>query len=268
MPVAVVTGATGQDGSYLCDVLVERGWTVHAVTRSADATAAPLPGGVVRHLGDLLEIESVTAAIKATEPDAVFNLAGITSVTESWLRPERTARVTGSAVAGILDASLQLQERLGRRVSVVQPSSAEIFGAPEISPQDESTPLRPLSPYGAAKAFAHDLVRIYRDRGLVASSVILYNHESPRRPTTFVTRKITAGAAAIARGEATSLSLGSLDAVRDWGWAPDYVEAMIRVAELPEPSDFVVATGVAHSVRDFVAAAFDAAGLGDWERYV
>jgi len=265
MPVAVVTGATGQDGSYLCEALVGLGWTVHAITREADASALPLPPEVIHHRGDLLDTDGIAATLRAAEPDAVFNLAGISSVAESWRRPELTARVSGSAVAGILDAALDLQDALGHRVAVLQASSAEIFGEPAAAPQNEDTPVRPVSPYGAAKAFAQDLVRIYRDRGLAASSVILFNHESPRRPMSFVTRKITAGVAAIAAGRASTLALGSLDARRDWGWAPDYVDAMIRVATAPAPSDYVVATGVAHTVRDFAEAAFRAAGIADWE---
>lgn len=268
MPTAVVTGATGQDGSYLCEALVEQGWQVHAVTRAADAEALPLPDSVVRHRGDLLDPAGIGATIRETEPDVVFNLAGISSVAESWRRPELTAKVSGAAVAGLLDACLDLQDRVGRRVALLQASSAEIFGQPASAPQDESTPVRPVSPYGAAKAFAQDLVRIYRSRGLAASSVILFNHESPRRPVTFVTRKITAGVAAIANGAADTLTLGVLDASRDWGWAPDYVDAMIRVATAERPSDYVVATGVSHTVRDFAAAAFRAAGIADWESHV
>lgn len=268
MPVALVTGATGQDGSYLCEQLVDRGWTVHAVVRAVDDVSNPLPAGVERHRGDLLDVDDLARTIDAVEPDAIYNLAGVSSVARSWQAPELTARVVGSAVAGILDAAMRTQERLGRPVRVLQASSSEIFGRAERSPQDESTPMRPVSPYGAAKAFAQDLVRIYRDRGLFAASVILFNHESPRRPTTFVTRKITSTVAAIADGRAHELALGNLDAVRDWGWAPDYTDAMVRVASAAHPDDYVVATGVAHTVRDFVGAAFRAVGISDWDRFV
>ena len=150
----------------------------------------------------------------------------------------------------------------------MQASSAEIFGAPPRVPQDETTPLRPLSPYGAAKAYAHHLVGVYRAQGLRACSCVLYNHESPRRPETFVTRKITAGVARIARGLQDELAMGNLDARRDWGWAPDYVQAMVLAARADRGRDYVVATGVSHSVRDFVEAAFLAAGIDDWERRV
>ena len=161
-----------------------------------------------------------------------------------------------------------MQEQTGRPVAFVQASSAEIFGQPPTSPQDETTPLRPLNPYGAAKAYAHLMVDVYRSRGLHASSLILYNHESPRRPRHFVTRKITSTVAAIARGRADRLALGNLDARRDWGWAPDYVDAMVRAARADVAADYVVATGIAHSVRDFVAAAFARVGIADWEHLV
>jgi len=153
-------------------------------------------------------------------------------------------------------------------VPVVQASSAEIFGQPDRSPQDEDTPIRPVNPYGAAKAFAHHTCGVLRRQGLHAATAILYNHESPLRPRQFVTRKITSTVAAIARGKADRLELGNLDARRDWGWAPDYVDAMVRAARADRPGDYVVATGIAHSVRDFVATAFTHAGITDWEPLV
>jgi len=153
-------------------------------------------------------------------------------------------------------------------VRFVQASSAEIFGTPETSPQDESTPVRPVNPYGAAKAYAHLMVDVYRARDLHAVSAILYNHESPRRPEQFVTRKITAGVAAIVRGSERRLRLGNLEASRDWGWAPDYVDALVRAARADRAQDFVVATGESHSVADFAAAAFAHAGISDWAAYV
>jgi len=176
--------------------------------------------------------------------------------------------VSGLAVGNLLKAAYELQERTGNRVRFVQASSAEIFGRTSRVPQDETTPLRPLTPYGAAKAFAHHLVGVYRARGLHASSCILYNHESPRRPETFVTRKITAGVARIACGLQEKLAMGNLDARRDWGWAPDYVAAMVLALRDDVARDYVIATGVSHSVRDFVAAAFAAAGIADWEGLV
>src|SRR6185436_9693309 len=162
--------------------------------------------------------------------------------------PVLTTRVNGVAALTLMDAARRLQERRGREVRVLQPSSAEMFGEPTHAPQDEDTPIRPVSPYGAAKAFAHHVAGVERSRGLFTATVILYNHESPRRPTTFVTRKITSTVAAIAAGRAGRLVLGNLDARRDWGWAPDYVDALVRAAQAEVPGDFVIATGVSHSV--------------------
>ena len=178
----------------------------------------------------------------------------------SWAEPDLTARVNGMAAVSLMESALQVQDKHGKAVRLVQASSAEIFGQPSTSPQDEETPLRPVNPYGAAKAYAHLMVDVYRHRDLHAVSAILYNHESPRRPAQFVTRKITSTVAAIAQGRAQRLTLGNLDARRDWGWAPDYVDAMLRAARAHEARDYVIATGVGHSVRDFVDAAFQPCG--------
>jgi len=164
--------------------------------------------------------------------------------------------------------SLESQRRTGRPVRFVQASSAEIFGEPDTSPQDETTPIRPVNPYGRAKAHAHRAAGAHRDRGLHASALILYNHESPRRPEQFVTRKITSTVAAISLGLADRLALGNLDARRDWGWAPDYVDAMVRAVRADEPGDYVIATGESHSVRELVATAFRHAGVADWRSLV
>lgn len=168
----------------------------------------------------------------------------------------------------MLEAAWQLQESSGRAVRFVQASSSEIFGDAIQSPQTELTAVKPVTPYGAAKAFAHHAVAVYRARGLFASAAILYNHESPRRPDSFVTRKITSGAARIAAGKAETLALGNMDVKRDWGWAPDYVDAVFRMAVADKADDFVIATGTSHTVREFVAAAFVAVGIDDWERFV
>ncbi len=270
MPSALVTGITGQDGGYLAEQLLADGWDVHGLVHDGDPQAAGLRArcpGVVLHDGDLTDDASLARVVGASTPDEVYNLAGISSVAFSWERPVLTADVTALGAARLLEQVWQHQERSGTAVRFVQASSAEVFGnAP--APQDESTPLAPTSPYGASKAFAHQLVGVYRGRGLHAVSAILYNHESPRRPPTFVTRKITRGAARIAQGLETELVLGNLDARRDWGWAPDYVDAMVLAARHASASDYVIATGVAHSVRDFVAAAFARAGVEDWEQHV
>ncbi|TFD21989.1 MULTISPECIES: GDP-mannose 4,6-dehydratase [unclassified Cryobacterium] len=269
MPRAFVTGISGQDGSYLSEQLLAQGWDLHALVREASRSdEQPVGDQVVQHVGDLTDFVGVTRILDEVEPDVVFNLGGISSVATSWDEPAATGEISGVAVVALLDASLRLQERRGSEVRFVQASSSEIFGDAEVAPQSELTPLRPISPYGLAKAYAHQAVGIYRAKGLFATSCILYNHESPRRPRSFVTRKITAGAAEIVAGKSDRLMLGNLDVKRDWGWAPDYVDALTRAAAAPEPADYVIATGVAHSVREFVAAAFNAVGIPDWESYV
>ncbi|MCD6638993.1 MAG: GDP-mannose 4,6-dehydratase [Nocardioides sp.] len=257
-----ITGVGGQDGSYLAERLVAEGTEVHALVLSSDGTPPHCPPDVVLHEGDLGDIEATRRLVLDLRPDEVYNLAAISSVALSWEEPDRTAHVNGAAAVGLMESA----RRCGARF--VQASSAEMFGQPTQAPQTEETPIRPVNPYGAAKAFAHLSAGVYRAQGQHASSMVLYNHESPRRTERFVTRKITAGVAAIARGDADHLTLGNLDARRDWGWAPDYVDALLRAARADEPGDYVVATGVAHSVRDFVAAAFAAAGIDDWEGLV
>src|SRR5664280_1794780 len=271
MVIALITGITGQDGGYLAERLLSEGAAVHGLVHDGDLGVADLMRrcpSVVLHDGDLTDDASLAAVVTDAEPDEVYNLAGISSVAFSWERPVLTADVTALGAARLLEQVWQLQDRSGMPVRFVQASSSEVFGDADVAPQDEATPLNPNSPYGASKAFAHQLVGVYRGRGLHAVSAILYNHESPRRPPTFVTRKITQGAARIARGEQTELRMGNLDARRDWGWAPDYVDAMIRAARHDQPYDYVVATGRSHSVRDFVEAAFAHAGMDDWEKYV
>lgn len=269
MSRALITGATGQDGSYLGERLVAEGLEVHAlVLPGATPPAAAWAGAVHWHPGDLADTTGLEALVAEVAPHEVYNLGGQSSVARSWADPVETARTTGLGAVALMEAARRLQERSGEPVRFVQASSAEIFGSPGTSPQDEATPVAPVSPYGAAKAHAHQMASVLRSRGLGVSSVILYNHESPRRPTTFVTRKITHTAAAIARGRADELVLGNLDAERDWGWAPDYVDALVRAVRAPVADDFVVATGEAHSVREFVAAAFAEAGVDDWGRFV
>jgi len=259
MTTALVTGVTGQDGSYLVERLLDEGVTVHGVLRPGDAATAP---GTHEHRVDLTDRAGLRAVVRDVAPDAVYNLAGISSVARSWAEPELTAEVNGLAVATLLDAALAVQEATGRRVAFVQASSAEIFGTPDRVPQDERTAVRPTNPYGAAKALAHHLVGVYRARGLHASAAVLFNHESPRRPPAFVTRRITQGAARVAR-EGGVITLGNLDARRDWGWAPDYVDGLLRLARHPEALDVVLATGETHSVRELAVAALRHAGVAD-----
>lgn len=269
MPVALITGVSGQTGSYLAENLLARGWEVHGIQREAGQDPA-IPAGVETHVTDLTDFDAVRAIVTDTTPDLTFNLAALSSVAASWQQPIQTAELNGAAVANLIAAVNGLADSAR---GFVQASSAEIFGSAEVSPQTEQTPIQPINPYGAAKAYGHALVGAYRAAGLPASSVILYNHESPRRPESFVTRKITAGVARIARGQQSELVLGNLDAKRDWGWAPDYAEALALVGEAlvdgsPPPTDYIVATGESHTVSDFVAAAFAAAGIDDWQSLV
>lgn len=271
MVTALITGVSGQDGSLLADLLLDEGAVVHGSVRTeqeAAALRAAAPAGLVVHAADLTDPGALAALVAAVEPDEIYHLAGISSVGLSWEQPVLTGQVTGVGAVAVLDAAWRLQERLGRPVRVVQASSAEIFGVPDRTPQDERTALRPVSPYGAAKAYAHQMAQVFRARGLPVATCILYNHESPLRPESFVTRKITAGAARIAVRGAGTLALGNLDARRDWGWAPDYVDAMRRAARHHEAGDYVIGTGRTHSVAEFVAAAFRRAGIERWEAHV
>jgi GDPmannose 4,6-dehydratase len=269
MPTALLTGITGQTGSYLAEQLLASGWEVCGLYRDDGPDTAAVRANAPRARllqCDLADLDAVARAVMSIAPDTIFNLGGLSSVALSWERPLDVARVNGLATAGLLEASWELRRSGGSEVAFVQASSAEMFGYPDEVPQSESTPIRPTNPYGASKAFAHHLVGVYRRRGLKASSCILYNHESPRRPEDFVTRKISRGVAAIAMGLQSELVLGNLDARRDWGWAPDYARAIALSTRLP--GDYVIATGVAHSVRDFVIAAFAAIGIADWEQFV
>ncbi len=270
MVSVLLTGATGQDGSYLAERLAQREWEIHAVVRSMDEAAdeQPLLTGVHRVVADLSTPSEIAEAIASIRPDVIVNLAGISSVAESWAQPERVAIVNGVAVGAMLEAAWKVSSAGQQSVRFIQASSAELFGRTKDDPQTELTSICPSSPYGASKAFAHHLVGVYRARGLAASSAILYNHESPRRPLSFVTRKITHGVAAIAAGRATSLELGSLEARRDWGWAPDYVDALMRMIDAEGADDYIVATGETHSVEQFVEAAFLSVGIADWQSYV
>lgn len=262
MAVTLVTGVAGQDGSYLAEQLLRDGWTVHGLVRPGGG-GTPVPG-VVLHEGDLLDPALFPRLLDEVRPDVVHHLAGLSSVARSWQEPVLTAEVNGSAVARLLAAC----SAGGAGPRVVLASSAEVFAGSSASPQDERTTVLPTSPYGAAKAWVLHLARVHRAAGHHVSAAILYNHESPRRPQTFVTMKIAAGAARIARGEQELLELGNLDAVRDWGWAPEYVDALVRVAAADTPDDYVLATGRGRTVEQFVEAALTAAGLDDWRRYV
>jgi GDPmannose 4,6-dehydratase len=256
---ALITGITGQDGSYLAEALLERGYEVHGlVRRSVELEDVRL------HVGDLRDQDSLAAALRAARPDEVYNLAAESSVAASWEYPVLTGDVTGLGAARLLEAVRVTCPE----TRLFHASSNEVFGPVAGGTASETTPLVPRTPYGAAKAYAHHLVAGHREAyGLRCCNGILFNHESPRRGEQFVSRKITRGAAAISLGRADELRLGTLDAQRDWGFAPDYVEAVWLMLQRDEPQDYVLATGVAHSVRDFVAVAFDHVGL-DWREHV
>jgi len=267
----LVTGVTGQDGTLLARRLRAAGDEVHGVSLTGGAPPTWTDAdtaGVTVHIGDVADGARVAEVIAQVEPDEIYHLAGQTSVAASWDDPVGTLRSTGLGAVFVFEAAHRLQDRTGRPVRVVQASSAEMFGQAEQTPQDEDTPIRPASPYGVAKAMAHQMAGIYRSRGLFVATCILYNHESPLRPPTFVTRKITAAAARIAVDGGGTLAMGNLDASRDWGWAPDYVDAMVRAARHDAPEDFIVATGRTHTVEDFVRIAFASAGINDWRPHI
>ena len=249
MTRAVITGSRGQDGSYLTELLTGRGYEVVGVDR----------GDV-----DLTSRDDVESLLREVAPRELYNLAAPSFVPESWERPEEAFRV-GALAVGVTLAAVA---RVDPAIRFFQASSAEVFGAATEVPQTEATPYRPRSPYAAAKACADSLVASYRDHlGLHASSGILFNHESPRRPERFLPAKVARGAAEIPAGRASELVLGNLDAQRDWGYAPDYVEAMWRIVQHDEPGDYVVATGELHSVRELVELAFAHVDL-DWREHV
>jgi GDPmannose 4,6-dehydratase len=265
---ALITGIGGQDGSYLAELLLSKGYEVHGMVRRGSTGSLDRIAHIARdlsmHAADLHDAASLNRAVRESRPDEVYNLAGTSFVGSSWLDPITTADLTATGAIRLLDA-LRTEAPDAR---YYQASSSEVFGIPLEVPQTERTPLTPQTPYGVAKAYAHHITVTYREtHGLFACAGILYNHESPRRGPEFVTRKITRAAAAIKHGHESELRLGNLDARRDWGFAKDYVEAMWLMLQQDHPDDYVIATGVLHSVREFVAAAFDRVGL-DPEAYV
>jgi GDPmannose 4,6-dehydratase len=260
--LALVTGAHGQDGGYLCRFLVDKGYRVIGTSRVDRATGSTCePGADIRWVQwDGLGQDVPRALFGSVEIDECYNLAAHASGSGMYEQPEAVGEINGLAVTRLLEVIRQASPR----TRFVQASSAEVFGCPQASPQDESSIRRPRSPYGAAKLYADAMVDIYRSRyGIHASSAILYNHESPRRGVEFLTRKVARAAAAISLGRAESVSLGNLDARRDWGYAGDYVRAMWMMAQASGPDDYVIATGDSHSVRDVCAIAFRRVGLDD-----
>ena len=273
MKRALITGITGQDGSYLAELLIERGYEVHGIVRRSSSlnraridhvfnTGAVIPHKL--HYGDLTDASSLNRLIRTVRPDEIYNLGAQSHVKVSFDAPEYTAETAGLGTLRLLEG---IRES-GLEPRFYQAGSSEMFGRAVETPQRESTPFYPRSPYAVAKLYAHWIAVNYREAyGMFVCNGILFNHESPRRGEAFVTRKISRGVAAIKLGLATELRLGNLEAKRDWGYAKDFVEAMWLMLQQDAPGDYVVATGETHSVREFCELAFEHVGL-DWEKYV
>jgi GDPmannose 4,6-dehydratase len=271
---ALITGITGQDGSYLAEFLLNKGYEVHGIIRRASTfnthrighlyVDPHVPGArLFLHYGELVDGSRLSALLSQIQPDEVYHLAAQSHVRVSFDEPEYTGETTGLGTVRFLEAIRQL----GLECRFYQASSSEMFGSSP-PPQNENTPLLPCSPYGTSKLFAYWCARNYREAyGLFAVNGMLFNHESPRRGETFVTRKITRAVARIRAGLDENLWIGNIDAVRDWGYAPEYVVGMWRMLQVDTPEDFVLATGIGNSVREFLALAFDEVGL-DWREYV
>ena len=273
MKRALVTGITGQDGRYLASLLASKGYQVFGLVRGQNNPKSSMVLHETPSLelvdGDLRDLSSLIAAVEEVQPDEVYNLGAISFVALSFRQPELTADITGLGVLRMLEAIRVVGGANDNRIRFYQASSSEMFGKVRETPQTERTPFHPRSPYGAAKVFGHYTTVNYRESyGLHASSGMLFNHESPRRGLEFVTRKVSSSVARIKLGLQDKLTLGNLDASRDWGFAGDYVDAMWRMLQQDEPDDYVVATGETHSIRELLELAFRAAGYDDWERFV
>lgn len=262
----LITGIQGQTGSYLANHYVTQGWDVHG-TASMPPTA-PEHADVTLHGVNFVDRGALGQLLASLEPELIVNLAAISSVAQSWKSPALTMQVNAVAVAEIAEYAHQhaTSPRGGPRV--IQASSSEIFESIPGKPQTEETPIRPRNPYGVSKAAAHFTGQASRAAGAHWTNAILYNHESPRRPDSFLSRKVTKAVAEIALGMRERLTLGALSSVRDWGWAPDVADALFTLAALEESGDFIVSTGAQHSVEEFVETAFRCAGLNPWREYV
>ncbi len=279
MKKALITGITGQDGSYLAEFLLDKGYEVHGVVRRSSVfnrsriehLHPDTHQGNVRitlHYGDVTDSSSLFSLIYNIQPDEIYNLAAQSHVRVSFDIPEYTANTVALGTIRILDAIRNFECVSGKKVKFYQASSSEMFGSTP-PPQNELTVFHPRSPYGCSKVFAYHATVNYREAyNMFAVNGILFNHESPRRGESFVTKKITRGIARIKAGLDKKIYLGNLDARRDWGYAPEYVEAMWMMLQAEKPSDYVVGTGTSHSIRDFLKEAFIVAGLGDWESFV
>lgn len=271
--IALITGITGQDGSYLAEQLVEKGYEVHGLVRRASTFNTARLENLYKstedaqkihiHYIDAFDTLHLFNLIETISPDEIYNLMALSHVAQSFDQPEYSAETAGLGFLRILE----IVRTIKLKTKIYQASTSELFGSTP-PPQNEFSLFDPRSPYAAAKRYAHDMARIYRDAfGIFVSTGILFNHESPRRSRTFVTRKITTGIAEILRGERETITLGNLGALRDWGYAPEYTVAMWKILQLDEPTDLVIATGVQYSVENFCELAFDHVNL-DWEKYV
>jgi GDPmannose 4,6-dehydratase len=268
MKRALITGITGQDGSYLAELLLEKGYEVHGLVRRASSFNTqridPIRERVKLHYGDLVDSTSLHAVLRVSQPDEIYNLAAQSHVRVSFEMPEYTCDVTAAGVGRLLEA----MRTISPKARFYQASSSELYGKVHETPQTETTPFHPRSPYAAAKAYGYYLTVNYREaHGLFACNGILFNHESPRRGENFVTRKVTRAVGRIAAGSPKKVALGNLDAKRDWGFAGDYVVAMWQMLQQPEADDFVIATGETHSVKELLEIAFARVGL-DWQKHV
>lgn len=277
--IALITGITGQDGSYLAELLLSKNYEVHGIIRRASTFNTGridhiYQGPHIRnrnlflHYGDLADTESIRKLIYTIQPQEIYNLGAQSHVKVSFDIPEYTLNITGLGAFRILEAIRSFQEHAKKKIKFYQASSSEMFGAAP-APQNEQTPFMPRSPYGCAKVFAYHITKLYREAyGIFAVNGILFNHESPRRGETFVTRKITQGIAKIKAGSGEKIYLGNLEARRDWGYAPEYMEAAWLMMRQAKPDDYVIGTGESHSVREFLETAFKEAGLGNYRKYI
>jgi GDPmannose 4,6-dehydratase len=269
MKRALITGINGMDGSYLADLLLEKDYEIYGMERRSSSknriNTSHLEGRVTFVNGDLTDQNSLVRVLRESDPDEVYNLGAQSFVGESWNTPEQTSDVTGMGCLRILEAIREY----GKDIKFYQASTSEMFGQMVENPANENTPFYPRSPYGVSKLYAHWMTKNYRESyDMFNVSGILFNHESERRGIEFVTRKITDGVARIHLGLEDYISLGNLDSKRDWGYSPDYVESMWLMLQQDKPEDFVIATGVSHSIRDFLDVAFDCVGIDDWSDYV
>ena len=269
MKTALITGISGMDGSHLADFLLKKGYKVYGMERRSsyinNINTKHIEGKITMLTGDMTDQNSLFRCLKESNPDEVYNLAAQSFVGESWNTPEQTSNVTGLGVLRILEAIREFNPK----IKFYQASSSEMFGRMVENPANEDTPFYPRSPYGVSKLYGHWITKNYRESyNMFACSGILFNHESERRGIEFVTRKISDGVAKIKLGLADHITLGNLEAKRDWGYAPDYVEAMWLMLQQEKADDYVIATGETHSIKDFLNAAFKHIGIDDWTPYI